>query len=343
MFRVLVVDDEPSALDYICNIIKLKCPSLTIAGTAENGKDGLNKYRQLAPDLVISDVKMPVMSGLEMVRAIKEEDGDAQIVLVSGYQEFEYVRAALKYGVSDYVLKPMTPANFVAAVEPVLKVLEQRIYEQRKRLVRAMVTGELSGQNKIREYFHEERYYLAVIRENGLPRRFTGTYEIELISEMENTIFVYGRDEREALYICPSKAVSGTEFYRMMAKEAKRKMEDGGFVTSVMVPHTIENADLNQAISCLYKSLNSRLSIGVTQTFMVSPRKELGEGPVKEVYSQETMKSMERCLERKDYSLFLDTLWEFIKNAGEAEYPQLRLERFVRQMAVKVQDRKSVV
>lgn len=108
MFRVLVVDDEPSALDYICNIIKLKCPSLAIAGTAENGKDGLNKYRQLAPDLVISDVKMPVMGGLEMVKAIKEEDGDAQIVLVSGYQEFEYVKAALRYGVSDYVLKPMT-------------------------------------------------------------------------------------------------------------------------------------------------------------------------------------------------------------------------------------------
>ncbi|PNV61522.1 hypothetical protein C0033_13140 [Clostridium sp. chh4-2] len=337
MFRVLVVDDEPSALDYICNIIKMKCPSLIIAGTAENGKDGLMKYRQLSPDLVISDVKMPIMSGLDMVKAIKEEQEDAQIVLVSGYQEFEYVRAALKYGVSDYVLKPMTPANFVSAVAPVLKVLDQRVYEQRKRLVRAMVTGELSDQEKIREYFPEERYYLAVIRENGLPRRFTGTYEIELISEMENTIFVYGRDEREALYICPSKVVGGAEFYRMMAKEAERKNGDGCFVTSVMVPHTVESADLESMICCLYKSLNSRLSIGVSQTFMVSADKGPDEMPAKEVYSQEAMKSMERCLEKKDYAMFLETLWDFIKNAGEAEYPQLRLERFVRQMSVKVQ------
>lgn len=343
MFRVLVVDDEPSALDYICNIIKMKCPSLTISGTAENGKDGLDQYRRLSPDLVISDVKMPVMDGLDMVKAIKEDDQNAQIILVSGYQEFEYVRAALKYGVSDYVLKPMTPANFIAAAAPVLKVLEQRFYEQRKRLVRAMVMGQaaenggLSVRDKIREYFPEERYYLAVIRENGLPRRFAGTYEIELISEMENTIFVYGRDEREALYICPANAVSKAKFSRMMAKEAERENEDGCFVTSVMMSHSVETADLGQAISCLYKSLNSRLSIGVTQSFMVSVEKGEEEEPVKEVYSREAMKHMERCLEKKDYAMYLETLWDFIKSAGEAEYPQLRLERFVRQIAARAQ------
>ena len=72
MFRVLVADDEPSAVEYICNIISMKCPLLSVVATAENGEEGLMNFRKYLPELVISDVKMPVMSGLDMVRQIKE-------------------------------------------------------------------------------------------------------------------------------------------------------------------------------------------------------------------------------------------------------------------------------
>ena len=119
MFQVLVVDDEPSAAEYICNIIRLKCPRLTVTATAENGKEGLEKFFQYMPDLVISDVKMPVMDGLEMIKEIKAAKEETSVMLVSGYQEFEYVRAALKYGVSDYILKPMTPSGFAASIKTV--------------------------------------------------------------------------------------------------------------------------------------------------------------------------------------------------------------------------------
>ena len=330
MFRVLVVDDEPSAVEYICNIIRLKCPELQVVATAEDGQQGLEAFTRLKPDLVISDVKMPVMSGLDMVKQIKEMDKGAGVLLVSGYQEFEYVKAALKYGVSDYVLKPMTPANFLSSVTPVLRELNEKVYNQRKMLVRAMILGENQETEQIRAYFPEETYFLAVVREKGLPRRFTGAPEIELISEAENTMFVYGRDEREALYICPSKAVSGPGFYRLVEKEAEKKNCENSFVTAVVIDHPIPAGELSQSVSRLYKELNSRLSIGNTRIFSVGAGKELAPG---EVYEAETLKSMERSMEKKDYSAFLEQLKAFIERAGQAGYPQLKLERFVRQTA----------
>lgn len=132
MFQVLVVDDEPSAVEYLCDIIRMRCPELSVIATAENGEEGLSKFCEYIPDLVISDVMMPVMDGLDMIKAIKETEEETSVILVSGYQEFEYVRTALQYGVSNYILKPVTPAGFQKAVEPVILVMHQRVYEKRK-------------------------------------------------------------------------------------------------------------------------------------------------------------------------------------------------------------------
>ena len=81
MFRVLVVDDEPAALEYICGIIEKKCPELVVAATASDGKEGLARFRECMPDLIISDVKMPVMDGLDMIKAIKDLGEEVPVLL----------------------------------------------------------------------------------------------------------------------------------------------------------------------------------------------------------------------------------------------------------------------
>jgi len=337
MFRVLVVDDEPAATEYISNLIRLKCPDLTVAATAENGEDGLRKFAEEKPDLIISDVKMPVMDGLQMVKAIKETKAEVPIVLVSGYQEFEYVREALKYGVSDYMLKPMTPAGFMAAMEPVIRLLEQRVYEQRKKLVRSMIAGETFQKEMVWRYFPEKRYYLAVIRENGLPRRFSDASEIELISELENTMFIYGRDEREALYICPEKVVSRTKFTELVENEAKRKQTGGNFVTAVLMPSAVETEELGNAVGRLYRELNGRLSVGVTQTFFVKEEDEQPERDREDIYEKESLRKIERYLEKGEYRQIQEEVLDFLRRAEEKKVPQLYLERMIHQIGLKVQ------
>lgn len=73
MFTVIVVDDEPAALNHICTIIEKKCPEFQVIERAENGKEAMDKVRQNKPDVVISDIRMPIMNGLELVAGIKKD------------------------------------------------------------------------------------------------------------------------------------------------------------------------------------------------------------------------------------------------------------------------------
>lgn len=343
MFRVLVVDDEPAAVEYICSMIEKKCPDLTISATAENGREGLLKFHEYMPDLIISDVKMPIMDGLDMIKAIKDSGEQVPVLLLSGYQEFEYVKTALTYGVADYILKPVTPDGFMAAVVPVIRLLRQNVYEQRKELARSMIMGEDVREEKIRRYFPEQAYYMVVMRENGLPRRFTDTRETELISELEDIMFVYGRDEREALYICPSAAVSGAEFAGYMREERIRKKGSHNFITVVMVEEAVAREKLKDAVSGLYEEMNRSLSIGVTQTILAGmdrDKEDLGEkqeARIHEIHGMEVINGLNRYLEKRDYGKLFEELWKMIEKAEAVKYPQLGLERLVRQFASKVQ------
>lgn len=343
MFRVLVVDDEPAAVAYICSMIEKRCPELSVVATAGNGREGLAKFEEYVPDLVISDVKMPVMDGLEMIKCIKASGEEVPVILLSGYQEFEYVRTALTCGVSDYILKPVTPAGFMTAVEPVLGLMRQKMYEQRKKLARSMIIGEKVKAEKVGRYFREQAYYTAVIRENGLPRRFTDTWEIELISEAEHTMFVYGRDEREALYICPAAVILKEEFVKFIGSERDKKKGNHNFVTAVMMEDSVCREELADAVGGLYEEMNRRLSIAVTQTIVVKNGRSGGrvsekpERSVDEIHETEVIKGLDRYLEKRDYGGLFEELWKLIEKAESVRYPQLGLERLVRQFASRVQ------
>ena len=106
MLSVLIVDDEPAAIDAMVQTVKWEEINLSVCARAYNGKEGLEKFRELHPDIVLTDVKMPLMDGIEMSRQIKAESPDTMIILVSGYNEFEYVQSALQFGAIEYLLKP---------------------------------------------------------------------------------------------------------------------------------------------------------------------------------------------------------------------------------------------
>lgn len=333
MFRVLIVDDEPSAVEYIRSIIQIKCPELAIVGIAGNGQEGLRKFQELKPDLIISDVKMPVMDGLTMTKAIKERGEQVQILLISGYAEFEYARAALKYGVSDYVLKPVTPVNFLTAVEPVIRVMEREIYEQRKLLVRSMIAGDAVQEPSLRRYFPEENYFAAVIREGGLPRRFAENYESELISEKENTIFIYGRDERESLYICPEQALRRKDFHSLIQTEEKRKRGGSHFTTTIILTRSVPVESLAQTVEKLYKTLHSVLSIGVTQSIPYTEETTNTFELEKSLHAEEFLGTIQFFLQNQDYTMVLNKVEAMLQKAEETRCPQLQLERIIGQMS----------
>jgi len=93
--------------DYLaCKVVEID-PAFVCVGTAADGEEAVELTERHIPDLLITDIKMPVLSGLELISRIRASNPDVRILIVSGYSEFEFARSAIELGVEDYLLKPV--------------------------------------------------------------------------------------------------------------------------------------------------------------------------------------------------------------------------------------------
>ena len=106
MYRLLLVDDEPDVLEAIRSLVPWETYHIELFGTAKNALEALQVMEKDPPDLVITDVKMPVVDGIEMIRRAKSMELDAEFIVLSGYDEFEFAKSAMSLGVRYYLLKP---------------------------------------------------------------------------------------------------------------------------------------------------------------------------------------------------------------------------------------------
>lgn len=114
MFKVLLVDDEVYVRKGLIELIPWKELKLDIIGEANNGKEALELIKKLEPDLIITDICMPLVDGLGLIRSVKEDLGlDPSFVVISGYSDFAYAQQALRFGVHDYLLKPINEAELI--------------------------------------------------------------------------------------------------------------------------------------------------------------------------------------------------------------------------------------
>jgi|GEM_PF-544745 len=106
MTRLLIVDDESLLRQGFMHMTDWETQGFQIVGEASNGKEALEIIAQKSPDIVVTDIKMPLMDGVELTKIIKEDYPGIQVVILSSYNDFEYVREMLRLGAFDYILKP---------------------------------------------------------------------------------------------------------------------------------------------------------------------------------------------------------------------------------------------
>ena len=108
MIKVFLVEDEVVIRDAIKNSINWEQEGYEFVGEASDGELALPMILKEKPDILITDIRMPFMDGLELSRLVKKELPDTNIIILSGYDEFEYAKEAIKIGVEEYLLKPIS-------------------------------------------------------------------------------------------------------------------------------------------------------------------------------------------------------------------------------------------
>lgn len=124
--RLLILDDEPILRQGIVNKIKQSGLPIEIAGEAGDGIAGLELIRQGAPDIVVTDIRMPGMDGIAFIEQAKRLDEQLHFVIISGYSDFDYAKRAIQLGVFDYLLKPVEDDELIGILTKIMTKIEQR-------------------------------------------------------------------------------------------------------------------------------------------------------------------------------------------------------------------------
>jgi two-component system response regulator YesN len=125
MYKLLIVDDEPLTRQYMRTNITLLHDKWECGGEAGDGQEALNLLdRGESFDLIITDIKMPIMSGLELAREVAKRKLNSRMVIISGYDEFSLAKEAMQYGVHDYLLKPLVKEELIAVLDKMCQQLE---------------------------------------------------------------------------------------------------------------------------------------------------------------------------------------------------------------------------
>ncbi|MFD2706070.1 response regulator [Salibacterium lacus] len=130
MWKVVIIDDEESVLRGMKRIVPWEALDCQWSGEAKNGQQGLELIREVEPDLVITDVYMPVKNGLDMVEELRKENFQGRVVILSGYSDFEYARKAMRLDVDDYLSKPASRTTIEEVLKNVVTQLEERTMEK---------------------------------------------------------------------------------------------------------------------------------------------------------------------------------------------------------------------
>jgi two-component system response regulator YesN len=145
VIKLLIVDDETVIRKGLRTSIDWDLYGIHVVGEAKNGQEALEKALTLRPEIILTDIRMPIMDGLTFISAVRAKLPAAKIIVLSGYDEFEYAQRALRLGVSDYLLKPFGAEELL---ELILRLKEKLLAEQ-KQLEQAVHTRSIMEKNRL--------------------------------------------------------------------------------------------------------------------------------------------------------------------------------------------------
>ncbi|MCU6710736.1 response regulator [Paenibacillus sp. J5C_2022] len=174
MYQVLLVDDEPLDLEGLKRLVPWGKFNMRVTAEVTSAFAVLEFLEQRQVDILVTDIKMPIMSGVELAAKLREKYPEMKIIFVSGYDDFQYAKKAINLQASSYILKPINDHELFQCLEQVKDELDQE-----------------KSRNKVEEYYHET---LPLLRDELLLKWLHGNTKPEVASILENELFKFSGD-----------------------------------------------------------------------------------------------------------------------------------------------------
>ena len=133
MYTIVIADDEAELRQALVRRINWKEVGFEVVGEAENGAEALELVEKLEPDLLLTDVRMPFMSGIELARAVREIRPNIQIAFLSGFDDFTYAQQAIQYNIISYLLKPISSKELTEELKKIKQKIDVKFQEFTKK------------------------------------------------------------------------------------------------------------------------------------------------------------------------------------------------------------------
>lgn len=206
--KIVIVEDEIRIREGLGRLIEKLSKEYEVAGMAENGIEGYELVRHVKPEVVVTDIKMPLMDGLEMLTALYGEGYTGKAVVLSAYSEFEYARQAMRLGVKEYLLKPIVISDISEALQHVKEEIHQESVQDRlsigelDQVFSGILWGNLQADETMKELLLEKYKIPKECRYTQLCLylgEFFETSKIQICQEVENLLNLRGEKDRVCL------------------------------------------------------------------------------------------------------------------------------------------------
>lgn len=328
MYKVVIVDDELSSLEFIRILIERSHPEFEVVAQAENGLEGLEMARQFKPDVLITDVKMPMMNGVELLHIVKTEYPEILGIIISGHQDFEYAKGAIQSEVCDYLLKPIDPNEVDKVLNKIALRLNKVFINNRNIYLRKLALGEVVENDILNYYFPSSGYYIVLVRRNGLPLRFNKIDKSELFSIENERVLVYSRDEMESLYLFPQELI-WKSFHEIKDIIFNKAISEEGYITAVYFDQVCKTHEISKGLTTLYQFLSTHIVPGYSQELNYSETEDTGVDGI-DVEEQRVLDRFCYIIENKQFYKLEKEIEVAIYALGEKKCNQLKMEIIIK-------------
>ncbi len=322
MFRILIVDDERIVLNGVRMMIEedLNLSFPTDIATASNGPQALELLKNFTPDLILTDIRMPVMDGFTLVQHIREQFPDLAIAILTSHADFDYAVQAIRYQVTDFILKPIDEKQLKETIEKAQAKKEETarnhlrssILELRNMMLYDLSPSELiSSSEQIRQIFPHTYFTVVVLSSPEIPEKICPeTVLQEIFSRYYDICHCFLIPDKKQI-----AAICNHEHFSVKATGLKRELTDRGGFDKIYTGVSIS--------SSTYKSLHSLYTNAVQRIFY--EKSFHGNSDLTE-FSLVTYHDCVQIFTEKDPHKALELLQEYIKNSCSVSSESLSAE-----------------